>query len=290
MRRRTQALIAVCGFAFAGRLRAQGETIVVEQRVLLHDRATPAAVKRRALEEAMAEAVRRVAGVRVQSSAVSTTTEDRTGVRGEYRSVVQLDAAGRATDARLVGEAWESTQAPGLGAQVYYRASWAITVERETGTPDPAFTLDVSLPTEVYLVRGHDPPRNDELVAVVKSSASARIYAFSIVGDSVHALVPNAFVPPVEATAGARLELPDATWRARGLHWRVTLPDGEDAREELLAVVAVRGAGPPLPSAAMTVMEFQRWLVRIPAGDRATGFVPYDVRRASARAVPRMLR
>lgn len=260
----------------------QGETVLIEQRVLLQDRLTPAAAKRRALEEAMAEAVRRVAGVRVQSSAVSTTTEDRNGTESHYRSVVQLDAAGRATHARVVEEAWETTRAPGIGDQLYYRATFSITVEREQGDPDPAFSVEASLPRADYIARAVDPKQNDELVATVASSQSARIYAFSIVEDSVSALVPNEFLAPVEARAGQRLELPDATWRARGLRFRVTLPPAGEPREELLAIVAVRGAAPPIPSNSMTVLEFQRWMVRIPAANRATGFVPYAVRRTSA--------
>lgn len=258
----------------------QGETVLIEQRVLLQEQLTPAAAKRRALEEAMAEAVRRVAGVRVQSSAVSTTTEDHTGTDGRYRSVVQLDAAGRATDARVVSESWETTNAPGIGEQLYYRATFAITVERELGAPDPAFLVDVSLPRADYVARGTDPRQNDELVATVRATLASRVFAFSIVDDSVHALVPNEFITPVDAAAGVSFELPDATWRARGLRFRVTLPPAGAPREELLAVVAVRGTMTIEPANRMSLLEFQRWLVRIPANDRATGFAAYGVRRA----------
>lgn len=259
----------------------QGETVVIEQRVLLQELLTPAATKRRALEEAMAEAVRRVAGVRVQSSAVSTTTEDHTGTEGRYRSVVQLDAAGRATDARIVSESWETTNAPGIGEQVYYRATFSITVEREQGEPDPAFAVEVSLPRADYVARAVDPRQNDELVATVQATQASRVYAFSIVDDSVQALVPNEFLAPVDALAGERFELPDTTWRARGLRFRVTLPPVGAPRDELLAIVAVRGTGTAAPANRMSLLEFQRWLVRIPARDRATGFAAYGVRRAS---------
>lgn len=258
----------------------QGETVLIEQRVLLQEQLTPAAAKRRALEEAMAEAVRRVAGVRVQSSAVSTTTEDRTGTEGRYRSVVQLDAAGRATDARIVAESWETTHAPGIGDQLYYRATFSITVERELGEPDPGFAVEVSLPRADYAARATDVRQNDELVAMVQASQASRLYVFSIVDDSVQVLVPNEFLPPVDVAAGERVELPDATWRARGLRFRVTLPPVGETRDELLAVVAVRGTGAVTPPDRMSLLAFQRWLVRIPARDRATGFAAYGVRRA----------
>ncbi|MBC7897678.1 MAG: hypothetical protein H7066_19830 [Cytophagaceae bacterium] len=275
----TRGLVLAAALLATRGAQAQGETVLIEQRVLLEEQLTPAAAKRRALEEAMAEAVRRIAGVRVQSSAVSTTTEDHTGTEGRYRSVVQLDAAGRATDARIVDESWETTRAPGIGEQVYYRATFAITVERDQGDPDPTFAVEVSLPKSDYLARSTDVRQNDELVASVQATLASRVYAFSIVDDSVHALVPNEFLSPVDAAPGARFELPDATWRARGLRFRVTLPPVGAPREELLAVVAVRGTGTVTPVNRMSLLEFQRWLVRIPARDRTTGFAPYTVRR-----------
>jgi hypothetical protein len=280
MSARRAAIALVALLATRPLLAQQGETVLVEQRVLLQEQLTPAAARRRALEEAMAEAVRRVAGVRVQSSAVSTTTEDHTGTEGRYRSVVQLDAAGRATDAHVVTESWETTRVPGIGEQLYYRATFSITVEREVGEPDPAFAVEASLPRADYIARATDVRQNDELVVTVQASQAARVYAFSVVDDSVQRLVPNDFLGPVEAAPGQRFELPDATWRARGLRFRVTLPPAGETRDELLAVVAVRGTGTVTPANRMSLLEFQRWLVRIPARDRATGFAAYAVRRA----------
>ena len=227
----------------------------------------------------MAEAVRRVAGVRVQSTAVSTMAESAAGTQSAYRSVVQLDAAGRAVDARVLSESWETTRVPELGQQVYYRATFAITVEHEQGTPDAAFAVDLTLPRTEFVAHSADPRQNDELVAAVRVTQSAQLWLFSVAGDSVHLLIPNEYQAPVEATADARLELPDATWRSRGLRLRVSLPGGSERQDELLTVVALRG--PARASARhMTLLEFQRWLVRIPAGQRAVGFAPYSVRLA----------
>ncbi|MGQ0648332.1 MAG: hypothetical protein ACT4P7_12250 [Gemmatimonadaceae bacterium] len=255
-----------------------GETVLIEQRILLQDRLTPRDAKRRALEEAMAEAVRRVAGVRVRSSAVSTTSEDRDSTRSTYRSIVQLDAAGRAVDARVLDEAWETTRAPEIGEQLYYRATFAITVEREIGSPDPTFSVDVQLPQAEYRARSGDPRHNDELVASVTVSHAARVLVFSIVDDSVTALIPNEFVRSVDAAAAIRMELPDPMWRARGLRFRAALPAGVERQEELLAVVALRTATTDPPN-RMSLLDFQRWLVRIPAGGQAVGFAAYGVRR-----------
>lgn len=272
-------VIAVCATRSAHA--QQGETVLIEQRVLLQEQLSPTAAKRRALEEAMAEAVRRVAGVRVNSSVVSTTTEDNTGTGGAYRSIVQLDAAGRATDAHIVSESWETAYTAGIGEQLYYRALFSITVERDVGAPDPGFTVDVSLPQEEYVAHSIDPRRNDELVATVRVSKPSLVYAFSIADDSVTALVPSEFLAPVEAVPTAPFELPDATWRARGLRFRVTWPTNDESQGELLAIVALQEgrSSATKPPKRMSVLEFQQWLVRIPASDRATGFAAYSVRR-----------
>ncbi len=43
-------------------------------------------------------------------------------------------------------------------------------------------------------------------------------------------------------------------------------------------VVATRSAV-ALPPASLSLLELQRWLVRIPLGERAIAVAPYDVRR-----------
>lgn len=250
---------------------AQRETVVVDQRITLTDELTPAAAKRRALEEAMAEAVRRVVGVRVRSTAISTTTETSAGYSSDYRSIVQLDAVGRAVDVQLQRETWET-----VDDAVRYRGTWAITVEREVGTPDPGFTLDLAVPRTVLDAPSEDPARNDELVATVTSSRSASLVLASIVDDSVLALLPNAYTGTVVLAPATMTDLPPPDWRARGLRFRVTRPAGGALRDELLVAVAVTGTDVP-PFTGGTLLEFQRWLVGIPLDRRAVAFAPYTV-------------
>ena len=62
------------------------DSVTVEQRVLMTPELTPAEARRRAIDGALAEAVRRAAGVRVQSSALSTLDD----VPGGAKSVSDL--------------------------------------------------------------------------------------------------------------------------------------------------------------------------------------------------------
>jgi hypothetical protein len=257
--------------ATSHRAPAQAETVVVEQRLILTDQLTPAAVKRRALDEAMAEAVRRVVGVRVRSTAISTTAEGPSGVTSDYRSVVQLDAAGRATDVRVLREGWETAD----GA-VRYHATWAITVAREVGVADPGFALDLTLPARTLRAPHTDVRRNEELIATVTSSRPAALLLATIVDDSVTVLLPNAWTGPVNLPATTATELPEPTWRSRGLRLRVTRPPGDAPRDALL--VAVATTGDTLPTfVGGGLLAFQRWLVGIPLDRRAIAFAPYTV-------------
>lgn len=258
------------------------DTVTVEQRILMTPELTPAEARRRAIDAALAEGVRRVAGVRVQSSALSTL--DERGERGarvesRYSSVIALDAAARAVDYRVTSEEWETRRLDGA-SQLYLHLTLRAVVEREVGTPDAGFTIDLSLNAPRYEVRADAASRNDEIIATVRTSRSAQLSLFTIVGDSVQRLFPNAYLPAVTSDSGRTLELPDPEWRERGLRLRATLPPQVDELRELLLVVATRSAVAP-PPVSMSVMELQRWLVRIPLQDRAMAFASYDVRRAA---------
>ncbi len=280
--------VALCAVVLHGSTplmaRAQGvDSVTVEQRVLMTPDLTAADARRRAIDGALAEAVRRVAGVHVQSSALSTITEQsgmvRDGaVRGGYSSVIQLDAAARAVDYRVIGEDWETRRAAGMDPQLYLRLRLTAVIERERGNADPAFRVDLALNAPRFDVRGTSASGNDELIALVSVTKPAQLVLFTIADDSAQRLFPNAYVQTVHLEGATQAELPDPEWRTRGLRLRATLPAGRTERQEILMAVALRAAI-ALPAAELSVLDLQRWLVRIPLGDRAIAVVPYDVRR-----------
>jgi hypothetical protein len=90
------------------------------------------------------------------------------------------------------------------------------------------------------------------------------------------------------ARAGVVLELPSREWRDRGVHFRASLPPTEQARRELIVVVATRSrisfpvSTPPADTGGVSsfpLMAIQRWLVTIPLDQRAIAFAAYEVRR-----------
>jgi len=265
------ALVLAAGSALA----QGGDTVTVEQRVLMAPDLSPAEARRRAIDAALAEAVRRVAGVRVASS-VLRTREERAGVvEGSYSSAVWLDAAARAVDYRVQHEAWETRRAPDGEAQLYLRLQLRAVVAREVGTPDASFGVELSLNADRFAVRPGGVAAADEIIATVRTTAPAYLTLFAIADDSAQRLFPNEYLREIAVQGSAATQLPDPEWRARGLHLRPTLPAGRATRRELLLVVATRTAVPP-PAATLSLLELQRWLVRIPLGTRALAVAHYD--------------
>ena len=267
--------------------RVPGDTVTVTQRVLVAGDMTPGDAKRQAVEKALAEAVRRIAGVRVQAAQLGVD-EDRGGrTRDSFLSVVQLDAAGRATDYRVLDDRFVTERHPALGAQVYYELRALVTVEREIGAPDPGFSVGVTLNDALFFDTGAGLEGNDELVATITPSRDAWLTVFDIAGDSAQLLLPNALMTETRALGGRPFELPSREWRDRGVHLRASLLPQETARRELLVVIATRDrvvfptekSTDAVASPPVSLMAIQRWLVTIPLEQRAIAFAAYEVRR-----------
>ena len=279
-------LAVIASDAAAQNPRPDVDTVTVTQRVVVAGDVTPSDAKRQALEKALAEAVRRVSGVRVQSTQLGVD-DDRNGrAHGSFTSVVQLDADGRATDYRILDERFESSRHPSLGAQLYFELRALVTVARERGQADPGFTVSVSLNDALFFDAGGRVEQNDEVIATVTSSHDAWLTVFSVTGDSAELLLPNVVMRDRTVRRAVATELPSRDWRDRGVHFRASLGANERARRELLVVVATRsdlsfspataGAG---ASGSFPLMAIQRWLVSIPLEQRAIAFAPYEVRR-----------
>lgn len=275
------ALLALTLLLPASPLGAQGEAVTVERRVLMTADVTPAEARRRAIDEGLAEAARRVAGVRVQASALSTMREDGRGIASGFSSVILLDAAARATDYRVEEEGWETLRPAGGEPQLYLRLRLTATVERESGEPDPTFSAELSLNAtrfELPASRGAGDGPREELIATVRTSHAAYLTLFALADDSAERLFPNEYLPSVESRATVAAELPDPEWRERGLHLRPSLPAGRPSRRELLMLVATR-TPPPRPPQRASVVELQRWLLSIPRSTRTIAFTPYETVR-----------
>ncbi len=253
------------------------DTVTVEYRALMTPDATQADVRRRAIEGALAESVRRVAGVHVQTGTLFVKEERQGEVRDDFVSVVQLDARGRVVDYAVLDEEWVTSRHPEIGAQMYLRIRVRAAVAQELGQPDAAFHLTISLNAPSLAVRSERPSENDEMIVTVSSTSDATLTLVSIADDSVLVLFPNRYVTPTTIRAGEATLFPAAEWRNRGLRLRASLPAGRSARREVVMAIAVKGETSPFRGE--TTLELQRWLVGIPLEARAIATAVVEVRR-----------
>lgn len=252
---------------------AQGadvQTVVIAQRVRLEPSMTREQAERAAVENAMAEAVRRVAGVRVSGSELMVSSDSAGHIGSRYLSSVRLDAEGHVVAWTLERGRWSTSKRRRGESEIVYDASVRVTVARDAGRADESFRLSMRGGAERLLVRGTDLAANDEVVLTLSSTRSAWITVVAISGDSVTRLVPNQLMREARVTAGAESQWPTTEWRDRGLHFRVSLPRGVDARAEVLAAVATLDDAPwPAEGGVVALTEFNRWLVSIPSARRA---------------------
>ncbi len=232
---------------------------------------TKADAERAALEAAMAEAVRRVAGVRVAGTESMVTSDSAGAVSSRYLASVRLDAEGHVVAWTIARARWITAKRSRGAGDLVYEASYRVTVARDAGRTDASFRLTLHTNGERYAVRGAAASDNDEVIVALAATRDAHLTVAAISGDSVRRLVPNQVIASARIAAGEQTEWPSAEWRERGLHFRVGLPDGVSRRTDVLAAVATSEPA-PWPRAdggAVSLTEFNRWLVGIPADRRA---------------------
>jgi hypothetical protein len=261
---------------------AQATWVVVEQRATLDGGHTADDVKRDALYGALGEAVRRVAGVQVQSGELATRGDSAGRLVDRYVQSVRLDASGRAIEWHIVHEEW--TIAPKSTAPPSYHLTLRVLVARDVGSADPSFTAQLGVSRATLQVRGEAPAANDELIASVIATQNGFATLVTIVGDSVFVLAPNVVAKEIPVAADTTVEIPAAADRDAGLHFRATLPAGTPARAELLATVVTRTrirlpSGATSPRGALSLAEFNRWLSGIPLDQRAIAQTALAIQR-----------
>ncbi|HYV95938.1 MAG TPA: hypothetical protein VE967_00635 [Gemmatimonadaceae bacterium] len=281
MTRVLAVLLLVCRTAFA-----QTSTWVeVMHREPMAAGRTQEDVKGAALNAALAEAVRRVAGVRVSGSELAVRAESAGRVLDRYNEVISVAAQGRVTDWRIARERWLAPAS--AGTPVAYELTIRVQVTAETGAADPAFHVQLEVSAQSLSVRSNDVTLNDELVARVTPTRDAFITLALVAGDSVFVLAPNALMR-ASRMAAATAELPPPDLRASGLHFRASLPPDVDERVEQLVVVATLDAPPALSAGGdperrdttvPSLTEFNRWLVGIPVNRRALATLPLALKR-----------
>lgn len=240
-----------------------------------------------ALNEARAEAIRIVAGVKIRSESFGVKRENmqegKTSSLQDFFASVNRDVAyGHIVREEILDESSvEYTNVPGRPPQVYYRVKIRAQVAVEQGELDPTFSLQVKANKDIF--------RENEIMTInIKATQDCYVYVFNIMAnDSLLVLFPNLYMQDNRLKADSTLHL-----MPTGLSLQVSLLPGMNRATELIYVVASkqrykfapewRDEDKALRSTAtksFAFIELPRWLANIPPDKRTDRVVVYEVYR-----------
>ncbi|MDZ7292451.1 MAG: DUF4384 domain-containing protein [candidate division KSB1 bacterium] len=244
-----------------------------------------------ALNEARAEAVRIVAGVKIRSESIGVKSESmqegKTTALQEFFASVNRDVAyGHVVREEVLEEGPVTfANVPGKPPQLQYRVKIRAQVAVEQSEPDPTFSLQVKTNKDIY--------RENELMTInIKATQDCYVYVFNVMAnDSLVVLFPNLYMQDNRLKADSSLHLMPV-----GLSLQVSLLPGMQRATELIYVVATkqrykfapewRDEDEALRSTAtksFAFIELPRWLANIPPDKRTDRVVAYEVYRPGRR-------
>lgn len=269
---------------------SQSNTAVTEGFASMAEMNQPQA-RTAALNEARAEAVRIVAGIKIQSENIGIKSESMQGEKSlsmqDFFASVNRDVAyGHVVQEEVLEEGPVTfASIPGKPPQLYYKVKIRAQVEIEQGEPDPTFSLEVKTNKTIYR-------ENETMTIDIKPTRDCYIYVFNIMAnDSLVVLFPNLYMQNNKLKADSTLHL-----MPEGLSLQVSLLPGMQRATELIYVVATKQRCKFVPewsdedevfrSAAtksFAFIELPRWLANIPPNKRTDRVVAYEIIPSSRR-------
>ncbi len=241
-----------------------------------------------ALNEARAEAVRIIAGVKIQSENIGIKSESmqdgKTISMQDFFASVNRDVAyGHVVNEEVLEEGPVTyTNIPGKPPQLYYRVKIRAQVALEQGEPDPTFSLEVKTNKTIYR-------ENETMTIDIKATQNCYVYVFNIMAnDSLVILFPNLYMQNNRLKADSTLHL-----MPEGLSLQVSLLPGMQRATELIYVVATKQRYKFAPECSdedqvlrstatqgFAFIELPRWLANIPPDQRTDRVVAYEIYRS----------
>lgn len=268
-------------------LDSQSNTVVTEGFASMAEMNQPQA-RTAALNEARAEAVRIVAGVKIQSESFGIKSESMQGEKSlsmqDFFASVNRDVAfGHVVQEEVLEEGPVTfTNIPGKPPQLYYKVKIHAQVAIEQGEPDPTFSLNVKTNKTIY-------QENETMTVDIKATRDCYIYVFNIMAnDSLVVLFPNLYMQNNKLKADSTLHL-----MPEGFSLQVSLLPGMQRATELIYVVATKQRCKFAPewssedeafrstaTRSFAFIELPRWLANIPPDKRTDRVAAYEIYRS----------
>ena len=280
----TLLLLLVPTFAFS----QDGKWVEVTAHYVGTD-VTPEEGKRRALDLARGEAIKKVVGVKTTEETYWNQLEALRGTDSEDSIDVFSRISRTTASGRIIKEEKDEKTTLDNEQPVYTVTLRACVVPDELG-PDPEFQVSLNIDRDVYYDRS--PRASDEVRLRINSSKECYLYLFNILsGDSVQLLMPTDLLPHNEFHPAAKAQKFEETINAKSIHFRVGVPAGKSRTKEALYLVATKWKidFPPehlskdgqgvISTRVAAWLDIMNWLVSIPADMRTEAFKSYEIRK-----------
>jgi Domain of unknown function (DUF4384) len=240
--------------------------------------------ERKALDDAFAKAIVRIAGIRLQSESFLSKSEDMEPGARESRFVESFSVINRSVSyGRIVSHAIllneiEETPFPDGSRLRRVHLKVQADVVKETGEIDQSFQVTLELNKDDLAVDG-ESGQSDELIITVTCTKDGYLTLFGVSDDTVRVLFPNVLMNDSRIRQNEPFLFPSDDLRREGIHLRGTLPSGRTkTTEAVLAVVtkdsiafqggAKSGAQGTIPTYQVALEELNKWLCFIPPNKR----------------------
>lgn len=283
-------------FIIVGKAFSQDAEWVEAEGIFWGANITPAEGKKKAIEDARSEAIKKSVGVRVNQETFGANFEkldfknqNNSNSNESFLITSRSSSSGLILEEQIISEETEIDKDSKLPI---YHVKLKALVKREEGFIDPAFKVELGLNRNVFFIR-ETPELNDKIEVYVKSTEDCYIYLFCRTeNDELILLFPNERV-----NSNLLLEMGDKEQLMRvmknaGLNLALGLPTGKESTSESLYLIATKdkvdfrslnftdyGEFQGIRNYKAAMIDIMNWLVQIPLNRRTSSLVSYEIRK-----------
>lgn len=250
---------------------------------------TPDEAKKQALDNARAEAIKQVVGIKIAEETYRSVTESQSSTQDDFFDV--FSKLNRSTaSGKIVEEIPEYSVSIQNETPVYTVKLNAKVIE-EKGKPDYGFTAEIVMSQDVFFDRG-SIKKNDIIEFKLWASKNCYLYLFNVMSnDSVQLVIPNKYINDNFYSIDRHEQEFVRKMNAIELKFRASLPEGKSLVKEALLLVALKekidffsnnlstdGQG-VIPTYKAAITDIMNWLVRIPADMRTEAFKSFTIKK-----------
>ncbi len=283
-------------FIVAGTVFAQDGEWVEAEGAFFGANITPAEGKKRAIEDARSEAIKKSVGVRVNQETFGVNFEkldfknqNKNNSDESFLITSRSSSSGVILDEEIISE---NIEIDNVSKFPIYHVKLKALVKREEGFIDPDFKIELGLNRNVFYDRG-TLESNDQIEVYIQTTQECYIYLFCRTEeDELIILFPNERIKSNLILETGDKEQFMRVMKNAGLNLALGLPPGKEVTSESLYLIATKdridfkslnltsyGEFQGIRNYKTAMLDIMNWLVQIPLNRRTSALVSYEIRK-----------